>query len=53
MKAKIMRLTNALLSALDSCYDEDLVDEVCARVSSYDPFDEDDIARAENEEVTP
>ena len=50
MKAKIMRMTNDLLSALESCCDEDLTDRVCAAVSCNEPFDEDEIAEAEGED---
>lgn len=49
-KAEIMRMTNALLAALESCWDEDLTDSVCAAVSCNAPFDEDEIAEAEKED---
>lgn len=49
MKAKIMRMTNELLAALESCWDEELTDRVCAAVSGNEPFDEDEIAEAEEE----
>lgn len=49
MKAKIMRMTNELLAALENCWDEDLTDRVCAAVSGNYPFDEDEIAEAEKE----
>lgn len=47
MRAKIMRLANQLCSLLDSCSDAEFVDEVCDRVASNEPFDEDDINAAE------
>ncbi len=49
-KAHVMRMTNALLGAMESCWDEDLTDRVCAAVSGNEPFDEDEIAEAEKEE---
>ena len=49
MKAKIMRMTNELLAALENCWDEDLTEKVCAAVSCNVPFDEDEIAEAEEE----
>lgn len=49
MKAKIMRMTNDLLAALERCWDENLTDQVCAAVSCNAPFDEDEIAEAEKE----
>lgn len=49
-KANIMRITNELLSALESYWDEDLVDRVCIAISSNEPFDEDEIAEAERED---
>ena len=47
MKAEIMKLTNRLLMLLECCGDEELADEVCARVSSNDPFDEEEIEEVE------
>lgn len=47
MKAEIMKLTNRLLMLLEICNDEELADEVCARVSSMDPFDEEEIEEVE------
>lgn len=46
-KANIMRLANQLMSALETCYDGNFVDEVCANIASNVPFDEDKIAAAE------
>lgn len=45
--ANIMRLTNRLLEELENCGDESLVDQVCTNISSNTPFDEDEIAAAE------
>ena len=50
MKADIMRMTNALLEALERCWDEGLTDRVCVAISSNEPFDEDEIAEAEEED---
>lgn len=49
MKASIMRMTNALLMALENCWDEELTERVCAAVSCNEPFDEDEIVEAEEE----
>lgn len=49
-KKEIMLKTNALLEALENCWDEELIDRVCAAVAGNEPFDEDEIAAAEEEE---
>ena len=49
-KAQIMRLANQLIEALDNCQDGDFVDEVCVNVASNVPFDEEEIAAAEEVE---
>ena len=46
-RANIMRLANQLMSALETCYDGNFVDEVCSNIASNVPFDEDEIAAAE------
>jgi hypothetical protein len=46
MKARVMSKTNELLRLLNACQDETLVDDVCARVSCNDPFDDDEIEAA-------
>lgn len=48
-KADVMRMANALLEALESCWDEDLTDRVYTAVACNAPFDEDEIADAERE----
>lgn len=45
--AKIMRLTNQLLDELENSGDEILVDLVCTNISCNTPFNEDEIAAAE------
>ena len=40
MNKEIKKATNYLIALLDNCWDGDLVDEVCMRVSSNDPFEE-------------
>lgn len=40
MNEEIKRAANYLIALLDQCWDGDLVDEVCARVSSNAPFEE-------------
>lgn len=47
MKVEIMKLTNRLLMLLECYGDGDLADEVCARVGSLDPFDEEEIEDTE------
>lgn len=49
IEIEIMRMTNALLAALESCWDEELTDKVVAAVSCNVPFDEDEIAEAEED----
>lgn len=49
MKAKIMRLANELCSLLDCCSDDEFVDDVIARVSCNDPFDDEQIEAEEAE----
>ena len=46
MRGTIMAKTNELLRLLNVCRDEELADEVCARVSCNEPFDDDDVTAA-------
>lgn len=50
-KVQIMRMTNELLEAMESYWDEDLTNRVCAAVSCNQPFDEDEIAAAAEEAI--
>lgn len=40
MEQTIKKIANTLMMLLENCGDADLVDEVCARVSSNVPFEE-------------
>lgn len=51
MRAYMMRLANNLISALDECKDDCLVDEILNAVTCNELFDEDDIAAAEEAEA--
>lgn len=48
-KADVMRMTNALLEALENVWDEDLSDKVCIAISGNEPFSEEEIAEADME----